>query len=104
MLYKQLQGLYAKASEVKDMPPGKLAGIEAIIKRMPTRDKSTLPETKPMFVKDEQIGILINSILVNYPQHKRVVFLKAKYENNEVLSALEIADLERLKKLLDKKK
>ncbi len=101
---KQLQGLYAKASEIKDILPGRLAGIEAIIKRMPTRDKSALPTAKPMFVKDETTGEHINSILAKYPEHKRILFLKAKYDNNEVLSPLEVSDIERLKKILEQKK
>lgn len=97
---KQLQGLYAKAKEITDMPPGKLAGIEAIIKRMPTRDKTPLPTAKPFLTKDESTGERIAAILAKYPQHKRVLFLKAKYDNNEVLTPVETADIERLNKLL----
>lgn len=100
---KQLQGLYAKASEIKDMPPGKLAGIEAIIKRMPTRDKSEQQTPKEPEAKDEATGEIITSILQRYPEHKRVLFLQAKYNNNEVLMATETDDLIRLKKLFDKK-
>jgi len=100
---KQLQGLYSKAQLVKEIAPGKLAGIEVIIKRMPTRDKSELPVAKPMFVKDEQLGAMLDGILSKYPQHKRVLYLKSKYDNNEVLTPLEIGDIERLKKLLDKR-
>src|SRR3954469_18781659 len=50
---KQLQGLYGKASKIEQLPPGKLATIEAIIKKMPTRYKSELPEIKPLFEKEE---------------------------------------------------
>src|ERR1044071_6819817 len=50
---KQLQGLYGKASKITDLPPGKLAALEAIIKRMPTRYKSELPTAKPLYEKDE---------------------------------------------------
>src|SRR5277367_673711 len=49
---KQLQGLYGKASKIEGLPPGKLATIEAIIKRMPTRYKSELPEPTPLFEKE----------------------------------------------------
>jgi hypothetical protein len=97
---KQLQGLYAKASEIKDLPPGKLATLEALIKKMPNRFKSDLPENKPMFEKDEKSGALIDSILAKYPEHKRVLFLKTKYDNNEVITPAEFADLERLKRAL----
>jgi hypothetical protein len=92
---KQLQGLYGKASKIENLPPGKLAAIEAIIKRMPTRYKSELPEPTPMFEKDESTGKLIAEILEKFPQHKRVLFLKAKYENNELLSPTDLADLKK---------
>ena len=40
---KQLQGLFGKAKEVKDFPAGKLATLEALINKMPTRFKSEPP-------------------------------------------------------------
>ena len=92
---KQLQGLYGKASKIEGLPPGKLATIEAIIKRMPTRYKSELPEPTPLFEKEESMGILIEKILARFPQHKRVLFLKAKYDNNELLSPADMNDLKR---------
>ena len=97
---KQLQGLYGKASKIEGLPPGKLATIEAIIKRMPTRYKSELPQPTPLFEKEEATGHLIEEILKKYPQHKRVLFLKAKYDNNELLSTADMADLKRFKSLV----
>jgi len=97
---KQLQGLYGKASEIKEMNNAKLATLEAIIKKMHTREKSELPVNKPMFEKDEKAGKMIEDILAKYPQHKTVLFLKAKYDNNEVLSSTETADLIRFSRLL----
>jgi hypothetical protein len=97
---KQLQGLYGKASKIEHLPPGKLATIEAIIKRMPTRYKSELPEIKPLFEKEEATGQLIEEILAKYPQHKRVLFLKAKYDNNELFSPADITDFKRFKSLV----
>jgi hypothetical protein len=97
---KQLQGLYGKASKIEQLAPGKLATIEAIIKRMPTRYKSELPEIKPLFEKEESRGLLISEILAKYPQHKRVLFLKAKYDNNEVFTATDMNDLKRFRSLL----
>jgi hypothetical protein len=94
---KQLQGLYGKASKIEQLAPGKLATIEAIIKRMPTRYKSELPEIKPLFEKDEATGLLISEILAKYPQHKRVLFLKTKYDNNEVFTSTDMNDLKRFK-------
>src|SRR5687768_17109195 len=71
---KQLQGLHSKASDIKDMAPEKLASLEAIIKKMPDRHKSELPDIKPLYEKDESVGETINAILEKYPQHKRVLF------------------------------
>lgn len=101
---KQLQGLYQKALKIKDMPAGWLAGLEAIILKMPTRFKSPLAEAKPLYTKDEHAGKLIKAILEKYPQHKRVLFLQSKYENNETLAASEITELEKFHKLLLQKK
>jgi hypothetical protein len=97
---KQLQGLYGKAAKIEGLPPGKLATIEAIIKRMPTRYKSELPEPTPLFEKEESTGCLIEEILIKFPQHKRVLFLKVKYDNNELLSSADMADLKRFKSLI----
>ena len=97
---KQLQGLYGKASKIEHLPPGKLATIEAIIKRMPTRFKSELPEIKPLFEKEEETGKMISEILEKYPNHKRVLFLKVKYDNNEVFTATDTNDLKRFRSIL----
>jgi hypothetical protein len=83
---KQLQGLHSKASKINNISAGKLATLEAVIKKMPTRYKSEAPELKPLFEKDESNGQLIAEILAKYPHHKRVLFLKSKYDNNELLS------------------
>ena len=92
---KQLQGLYGKASEIPDLSTGKLATLEALIKKMPTRFKSAAPANTPLYEKDEASGQLIETILAKYPQHKMVLFLKSKYENNEPFSTSELADLKR---------
>ena len=98
---KQLEGLYRKAQKIQDLPPGKLASLEAIINKMPTRYKSGAPTAPtPLYQKDEETGKLIQAILEKYPQHKRVLFLQSKYNNNETLNAAELADLKRFSQLL----
>ena len=97
---KQLQGLHAKASNIKDLQPGKLATLQAIINKMVTRDKSPLPVSKPIFTRDESTGQLIEALLEKFPQHKRVLFLRSKFDNNETLSPTELADLKRFSQLL----
>ncbi|MEP6584070.1 MAG: hypothetical protein ABJA90_07375 [Ginsengibacter sp.] len=100
---KQLQGLHSKASQIKDIAPGKLGTLEAIIKKMPTRYKSELPANTPAFEKDKAAGNIIEEILIKYPGHKRVLYLKAKYDNNEVLSTTENSELKKFDQLLLKK-
>jgi hypothetical protein len=97
---KQLEGVLAKSSRIDGMAPEKLAALEAIIKKMPNRHRSDLPEVKPLYQKDESIGGIINAILAKYPQHKRVLFFQSKYINNEPLSPAEITELNRFKNIL----
>lgn len=97
---KQLQGLYGKASRIATIPPQKIATLEAIILKKHTRYKSDLPAGGPLYAKDDESGKLISAILAKYPQHKRVLFLQSKYENNEPLSATEKAELQKFSKLL----
>jgi hypothetical protein len=97
---KQLEGLHQKAAASRSILPERLAAMEAIIKKMPNRQKSELPVNKPLPEKDDASGILIGEILAKYPQHKRVLFLKSKYDNNEVLSAAEISELKKFKTAL----
>jgi|SRR5436190_2718351 hypothetical protein len=96
---KQLQGLYDKASRVRDIPVNKLATLEAVILKKPTKYRSSLPPSEPLFMKDGAIGQLIESILAKYPQHKRVLFLKSKYDNNDPISPSEMSELEKFSKL-----
>ena len=97
---KQLEGLYKKVASVKSIPPGKLATLEAEILKRPTRYKSTLPSPTPLYSKDPHTGKLIEDILAKLPGHKRVLFFKVKYDNNEPLSSSEIAELEKFHKRL----
>ena len=96
---KQLEGLFSKASKIQSIPANKIATLNAIILKKPQRYKSEIPETKPLYSKDEETGKIIDDILVKYPLHKRVLFLKSKYENNEVLSATELAEIQKFKNL-----
>jgi 3-hydroxyacyl-CoA dehydrogenase len=97
---KQLEGLYQIAQKAKTIPAGKLSTLEAIILKKPNRYKSDKPAPAPLYKKDEVHGKMIEAILEKYPQHKRVLFLKVKYDNNEILNSTEIAELERFHKLL----
>ena len=97
---KQLEGLHSKASKIKTIHPGKLATLEAIIKKKPTRYKSDMPvATNTTNTKDTMMGEIIDTILAKYPQHKRVLFLKTKYADG-TLTALDITEIQKFKKLL----
>lgn len=98
---KQLQGLYGKAQKVKSIPIAKLATLEAIILKKPLKERTPAPKTTgPLYEKDEETGIIIETLLAKYPEHKRVLFLKAKYVNNETLSLAEKSELEKFARLL----
>lgn len=99
---KQLEGLYSKASKIGTIAPGKLATLEAIILKKPTRYKSPLPTATLAPEKDTVLQKLLENILEKYPLHKRVVFIKMKYDNNEAISAAEKAEVEKFHKLLIK--
>ena len=100
---KQLEGLMSKASNVKSLAPGKLATLEAIILKMPNREKApaTLTIVKPP-EKQDPLQSQLTEILAKYPQHKRVLFIKLKYDNNEPVSPLEKSEVDRFHKLLIK--
>ncbi len=102
---KQMQGLHDKASKATGIQSGKLATLEANIKRMPNRYKSELPKViTPVYEKDEKVAGLIQAILEKYPQHKRVLFLQAKFDNNEVLHPTEVDELKKFYQVATKKK
>ncbi len=97
---KQLEGLHSKALKTTGISPGKLATLEAIIKKKPTRERAAATISAPLPVKDETIGNKIAAILEKYPHHKRLLFFRSKFDNNENISALEIAEIEKFEKLL----
>jgi len=97
---KQLQGLFDKAKKINTITPAKMATLEAIILHKHSKHKSELPVNTPLYSKNEDAIKKIESILSKYPQHKRILFLKSKSDNNEVLAANEIAELDKFYKLL----
>jgi len=97
---KQLEGLHSKASKTANISPGKLATLEAIIKKKPTRERAAATLSAPLPTKDVSVGKILAAILAKYPQHKRILFLQSKYDNNENISVTEIAEIEKFNKLL----
>jgi hypothetical protein len=99
---RQLAGLLKIASKIKDIQPAKLATLEAVVLRKPTRYKSAPPPPKPLFQKNEQHGAMIEAILQKFPQHKQLLLLKRKYDQHEPFSPADENDLNKFYKLLVK--
>jgi hypothetical protein len=97
---KQLEGLHAKAVQSNLISTAKLATLEAIIKKKPTRYKSEKIKTVVIEKKDEAVLQLLEEILNRFPQHKMVLFLHSKYKHNDILTDAEIAEAKRLHKVL----
>lgn len=98
---KQLEGLYSKAAEIKGISVSKLSTLEARILKMPNKAaKVPLPQPDAPFKRDEAVGEMIDKVLGKYPEHKRVLFYKARYENNETLTPNEVLELQRFAKLV----
>lgn len=100
---KQLEGLYGKSRKIPGLAPAKLATLEAVILRKPSRFKSAPPPPAPLYEKDEAAVQKINEILKAFPEHKRVLFFRNKTENNAQLSVPELSELEKFHKLLLRK-
>lgn len=91
---KQLEGLHSKASKVNNISFGKLATLEAIILKKPTRYKSTIT-VPPVIEEDDLSKKLVEEILTKYPTHKRVQFFNLKLGREERLSPVEKSELEK---------
>ena len=100
---KQLQGLYGKASEIENFSPAKLATLEALIKKMPNRYKSDIPEAKEIEDPAAEARQMVETILAHYPEHKRVLFLRSRIDQNIPLTNTDILDLKRFVEMVNKK-
>jgi len=98
---KQLEGLVLKAKKIEDIPVGWIAGVEAIILKMPVRDKTPVELTSNKQAETgEKWDKLIQQVLEKYPQHKRLLFLKAQLTQRKMLSASEQQEVEKFYQLL----
>jgi hypothetical protein len=100
---KQLMGLFGKAQRLDSISETKLATLEAIILRMNIRERSVPPPPTPLYTKDAEVQQMIADVLAKFPQHKRVLFLQAKFENNEVINSTEKMELKNFQKVAAKK-
>jgi hypothetical protein len=100
---KQLEGLQGKAARIPGIHPGRMATLEAIIKKKHVTHRSTVTLTPAGAEKDILSGEMISGILEKYPGHKRVLFFKNKYDKDGILPAVEKAELGKFYALLVKK-
>lgn len=98
---KQLEGLVAKARQVPDMPVGWLAAVEAIILKMPTRDKTPVNLEKNVATDPYEKWLdQCKAILQKYPGHKRVLYFDALLQQRKPFSSVEQQELEKFYRLL----
>lgn len=100
---KQLEGLLDKAQRTPEISTAKIATLEAIILKKPTRERAKPSISAAPPPKDETLGLLLQEILEKYPQHKRVLFIQSKYSKNEAITSLEAEEVKKFHKLLLKK-
>ena len=102
---KQLEGLLGKATRIPTINPGKLATLEAIIKKKHVTHRSQATLTAVIKEKDDEAGRMITEILEKYPQHKRILLFSGNYKKDAVLALNQKEELLRFYKILitDKK-
>ncbi len=102
---KQLEGLQGKAARVPGIPPGKLATLEAIIKKKHVTHRSEATITATVKTNDEEAGKMITEILSKFPQHKSVVLFKTFFDKEGILGTADKEELVKFYKILitDKK-
>jgi hypothetical protein len=99
---KQLEGLLDKMMKTTDIPQANIATVQAIILKKHVREKAKPTITATPVQRDFVHGKLMEEILLKYPQHKRILFLKSKYDKNEAMSTQDFTEIEKLHKLLVK--
>lgn len=97
---KQLEGLQGKALRIPGIHPGRLATLEAIIRKKHITHRSAVSANKVAEEKDHVSGQMISAILEKYPGHKRVLLFKAGYDKAGKLSATEKTELTKFYNLL----
>ncbi|MEQ1553102.1 MAG: hypothetical protein ABL929_02925 [Ferruginibacter sp.] len=100
---KQLEGLHGKALRISGINTGKLATLEAIIKKMHVTQRSTVTIKNVVEEKDVEVEKMLSEILKLYPTHKRVLLFNTKFIKENKLITVEKTELEKFYKLLIKK-
>jgi hypothetical protein len=99
---KQLEGLLGKATKFTETTQGKLATLEAIIKKKHSNHRSVASKPSAPPANDDESLQLIAQILEKYPTHKRVLLFKMKVDKKELLIAAEKEELQKFARVLFK--
>ncbi len=97
---KQLEGLQGKALRIPGIHPGRLATLEAIIKKKHVTHRSTVTTSKAADEKDHVAAEMITAILEKYPGHKRVLLFRTIHDKEGKLPAAEKTELTKFYNLL----
>ena len=97
---KQLEGLHAKAIQSNVISQAKIATLEAIIKKKPTRYKSEIIKNISEEKIDNSIELSLQQILAKYPNHKMALFLHSKLVHHDPFTEGEKNEVKRLAKVL----
>jgi hypothetical protein len=96
----------SKGKKAGSVPESKLSTIEAIILKMPVRDKT--PPSVSVNIQEETNDPLLEEqlkqILAVFPSHKRALYLKAKYDHGESISPVEKKELVQFEQIALRKK
>ena len=101
---KQLEGLQGKALCIPGIHPGRMATLEAIIKKKHVTHRSAVTLTHVPDEKDIAAGEMISVILAKYTQHKRVLLFNSIFNKAGKLSPAEREELVKFYKILIEQK
>lgn len=97
---KQLEGLHGKAIRIPGIHPGRLATLEAIIKKKHVTYRSEITVLPKHKEKDSRAAEMIEEILRSFPSHKRVLLFKSNYDKEGSLPKAENDELHKFYRLL----
>lgn len=97
---KQLQGLLDFAAKHTTVPVALQATVQALVNKMPERNKKETTTFNPTPKALQDYGVLINEILQKHPTHKAILELQTIWKNKQQLSVTQKNNLLKLHKLL----
>lgn len=96
---KQIQGLHDIAKKQSEIPAGWIATLEAMIAKLPNRDKTPVTSVAVIAAPPKEL-LLAEEILARYPHHKAVKSMHTRLLQHFMLNPAEKTELNKLYKLL----